>query len=73
MLGFRKGEATIGEDPHVVYYNCHFAYSLRPAKEDTLEHAPYAQGLHHFCFRVVDEAAVDRAAGELQNADREKR
>jgi catechol 2,3-dioxygenase-like lactoylglutathione lyase family enzyme len=68
VLGFRKSEATISEDPHVVYYNRHFAYSLRPAKEGTPDHDPYAPGLHHFCFRVVDEVAVDRAAGELQTA-----
>jgi len=68
VLGFRKGEATIGEDPHVIYYNRHFAYSLRPAKEGTPDHDPYAPGLHHFCFRVVDEAAVDRAVGEFRAA-----
>ena len=31
-------------------------------------HDPYAPGLHHLCFRVVDEAAVDRAARELREA-----
>ncbi len=68
VLGFRKWEAPIGEDPHVIYYNRRFVYSLRPAREGTLDHDPYAPGLHHFCFRVVDEAAVDRAAGELETA-----
>ena len=29
---------------------------------------PYAPGLHHFCFRVADEAAVDRAAEALRVA-----
>ena len=33
ILGFRKGEVPIGGDPHVVYYNRHFVYSLRPARE----------------------------------------
>ncbi len=68
VLGFRRWEVPIGGDPHVVYYNRHFAYSLRPAREGTPDHDPYAPGLHHFCFRVVDEAAVDRAAGELRTA-----
>jgi glyoxylase I family protein len=68
VLGFRKWEAPIGGDPHVIYYNRHFAYALRPSREGTPDHDPYAPGLHYFCFRVVDEAAVDRAAGELQEA-----
>jgi glyoxylase I family protein len=57
-----------GGDPHVVHYNRNFAYSLRPAREGTPDHDPYAPGMHHFCLRVVDEAAVDRAAGELRSA-----
>lgn len=66
VLGFRKGEGTIGGDTHTFYHNRHFVYALRPAREGTVDHDPYAPGLHHFCFRVVDEAAVDRAAGELR-------
>ena len=69
LLGFRKRETPIGGDPHVHYYNRHTAYSLRPARQDTPDHDPYAPGLHHLCFRVVDEAAVDRAASELAEAD----
>jgi glyoxylase I family protein len=61
VLGFRKWETPISGDPHVIYYNRRFAYSLRPARESAPDHDPYAPGLHHFCFRVVDEAAVDRA------------
>ena len=68
VLGFRKGEQPIGGDPHVVYYNRQFAYALRPAREDTPDHYPYAPGLHHFCFRVMDEEAVDRAEEELRAA-----
>ena len=41
---------------------------LRPARTRTPDHDPYAPGLHHFCFRVLDERAVDRAAAELQSA-----
>jgi glyoxylase I family protein len=68
VLGFRKRETPINGDLHVVYYNRQFAYSLRPAKEGTPDHDPYAPGLHHLCFRVVDEAAVDRAGHELRAA-----
>ncbi len=68
VLGFRKGDGTIGGDPHLFYYNRHFVYALRPARDGTPDHDPYAPGLHHLCFRVVDEAAVDRAAGELRAA-----
>jgi glyoxylase I family protein len=65
VLGFRKWEAPIGGDPHIIYYNRRFVYSLRPARSGSADHDPYAPGLHHFCFRVVDEAAVDRVAAEL--------
>jgi catechol 2,3-dioxygenase-like lactoylglutathione lyase family enzyme len=68
VLGFRKGRSPIGGDPHVHYYNRHYGYSLRPAREGAHDHDPYAPGLHHFCFKVVDETAVDRAARELGEA-----
>ncbi len=68
VLGFRKGHGTIGGDPHLFYYNRQFVYSLRPAREGASDHNPYAPGLHHLCFRVVDEAAVDRAVRELREA-----
>ena len=68
VLGYRKGESTIAGDPHVHYANRQFGFSLRPAKAGAPPHDPYAPGLHHFCFRVVDEAAVDRAADELRAA-----
>ena len=32
----------------------------------TADHDPYAPGLHHLCFRVIDERAVDRAVTELR-------
>ena len=66
VLGFRKREAAIAGDSHILYHNRHFGYVLRPARESTSGHNPYAPGLHHFCFRVVDEAAVDRAAQQLR-------
>ncbi|MDQ3864209.1 MAG: VOC family protein [Actinomycetota bacterium] len=68
VLGFRKRKGNIGGDPHIHYYNRHFGYSIRPALEHTPGHDPYAPGLHHFCFRVVDEAAVDRTAERLREA-----
>ena len=68
ILGFRKARSTIAGDPHVHYYNRQFGFSLRPARPGSPDHDPYAPGLHHFCFRVVDEAAVDRAASDLRSA-----
>jgi len=68
VLGFRKGEGIISGTVHLFYYNRQFVYSLRPTREGAPDHDPYAPGLHHLCFRVVDEAAVDRAARELREA-----
>ena len=68
ILGFRKGDGEIGGDPHIFYYGRHTVYALRPARKGTLDHDPYAPSLHHLCFRVVDEEAVDRAASELAEA-----
>jgi catechol 2,3-dioxygenase-like lactoylglutathione lyase family enzyme len=68
ILGFRKLEEPLSGEPHVHYYNRHFGFTLRPARAGTADHDPYAPGLHHFCFRVEDEAAVDRAARELRAA-----
>lgn len=65
VLGYRTVRSTVGGDPHVHFYNRQFGFSLRPARPNTPEHDPYAPGLHHFCFRVLDEAAVDRATAEL--------
>lgn len=63
-LGHVKLRAPIGGDPHVHYVNRHFSVALRPARTRTA-HDPYAPGLHHFCFRVEDAAAVDRVARAL--------
>ncbi len=68
VLGYRKLHSTIAGDPHVHFYNRQFGFSLRPARAGTPPHDPYAPGLHHFCFRVADEAAVDRAAAALRAA-----
>ena len=68
VLGYRRADGAIGGDPHVHYYNRQFGVSLRPARAGTPAHDPYAPGLHHFCFRVIDAPAVDRAAAELRAA-----
>ena len=65
VLGFRKAASVLAGEPHVHYYNRQFGFSLRPVHTGTPAHDDYAPGLHHFCFRVVDESAVDRAAAEL--------
>jgi catechol 2,3-dioxygenase-like lactoylglutathione lyase family enzyme len=66
VLAYRKLESEIGGEPHVHYYNRQFEFSLRPARVGTANHDRYAPGLHHLCFRVVDERAVDRAVAELR-------
>lgn len=68
VLGYRKAASVIAGDPHIHYFNRQFGFSLRPARDGTPDHNPYAPGLHHFCFRVVDERAVDRAATALHAA-----
>jgi len=67
VLGHVKIHAPVGGDPHIHYVNRHFGFSLRPARS-AAAHDPYAPGLHHFCFRVADEAAVDRVAQGLAAA-----
>jgi ankyrin repeat protein len=66
VLGYRKGRSAIAGEPHAHYFNRQFGFSLRPARQQTPDHDPYAPGLHHVCLRVLDERAVDRAAAELR-------
>jgi catechol 2,3-dioxygenase-like lactoylglutathione lyase family enzyme len=66
-LGHVKVRADVGGDPHVHYVNRHFGIALRRARS-SMAHDSYAAGLHHFCFRVEDEAAVDRVAQALAGA-----
>jgi catechol 2,3-dioxygenase-like lactoylglutathione lyase family enzyme len=68
VFGFRKLREPIADEPHVHYYGRQFGFTLRPARAGTPPHDPYAPGLHHLCFRVADEAAVDRAARDLRAA-----
>lgn len=67
VLGFRKNKFMIGGDPHVQYFNRHFGYVLRPAR-NRREHDPYAPGLHHFCLRVESAADVATVAKQLRQA-----
>ncbi|MEX2206746.1 MAG: VOC family protein [Myxococcota bacterium] len=66
VLGYQRVESPIGGDPHVHYYNRQFGFSLRPARPGPPAPPSYAPGLHHFCFRVIDERTVDQAASELR-------
>lgn len=68
VLGYQRVEGPLGGDPHVHYFNRQFGVSLRPARAGTPDHDSYAPGLHHFCFRVIDERTVDLAAAELRAA-----
>ena len=66
VLGFRKRAGPLaGGDLHVHYHSRVIQFTLRPARAPTRRHDPYSPGLHHFCFRVRDEAAVDAVAREL--------
>jgi len=66
-LGFRKvARPLAGGDLHVHYFNRAFQFTLRPAAAGAGAHDPYAPGLHHFCMRVADRAAVDAAFRELR-------
>ena len=61
LLGFEKNTFQNDGDRHIQYYNRHFGFVLRPAHAKSA-HDPLAPGLHHFCFRVEDDATVDRVA-----------
>lgn len=61
MLGFKKGTKPIAGEPHVHYFNRITQYTIRPARDGEAAE-PYRVGaLHHLCFRVADNAAVDEA------------
>jgi glyoxylase I family protein len=67
ILGFHKNSFLNDGDPHLQYFNRHFGFVLRPARSSAT-HDPFAVGLHHFCFRVEDHAAVDAAAKSFKEA-----
>lgn len=64
-LGFRKNTFTNEGDRHIQYYNRHFGFVLRPALNSAAKHDSLAPGLHHFCFRVENRAAVEAIASAL--------
>jgi catechol 2,3-dioxygenase-like lactoylglutathione lyase family enzyme len=63
-LGYFKGTAPIGGDPHAHYFNRVMQISIRPART-AAPHDPYAPGLHHLCLQLRDRAAVDEAHATL--------
>lgn len=67
ILGFRKNKFLNEGDSHIQYYNRHFGFVLRPAHSSS-PHNPFSPGLHHFCFRVEDDVAVDEAAKRFGEA-----
>lgn len=65
-LGFRKNKFALDGDPHIQYFNRHFGFVLRPAR-DTGRHDSYSPGLHHFCLRVDSIADVVAVADQLRS------
>lgn len=65
-LGFKKGTAAIGGEPHCHYYNRSFQVSIRPAHHRAVKHDSYAPGLHHLSLRVANRAAVDLVVRKLR-------
>lgn len=68
ILGFRKGKASDKVSPRLRYDCRLFTYWVRLAPAANDGTVPGRTSVPHLCFRVVDEAAVDRACRELQAA-----
>ncbi|NLD36194.1 MAG: VOC family protein [Desulfatiglans sp.] len=66
VLDFKKTCSNIENDPHVHYYNRHYSFTLRPARNLEQKHDPYSPGLNHFCFRVDSKNDVDEVAKGLK-------
>lgn len=66
-LGFRKSSFSLGDEPHIHYFNRLFGFVLRPARAGT-PHNPYSPGLQHFCLRVDSAAEVQQVAEQLCSA-----
>jgi glyoxylase I family protein len=64
VLGFKKNSFKLDGELHLQYYNRHFGYVLRPSRIGGSFNSR-AVGLHHFCFRVADAAAVNSIADEF--------
>jgi catechol 2,3-dioxygenase-like lactoylglutathione lyase family enzyme len=65
-LEFERGDAPIGGDPHLHYWNRALQLSIRPARRAGVRHDPYAPGLHHLCLQLRDSKAVDAACAKLR-------
>jgi glyoxylase I family protein len=65
VLAFRKNQFEIEGERHIQYFNRHFGYILRPARNKQV-HDSYAPGLHHLCLRVESAAEVSEAAQMLK-------
>ncbi len=70
VLGFRKGEGTIGGDPHLFYYNRQFVYSLRHFVLQAYEHQPsrYARVKKHDRSILVPLLLPDRDVGRQERS-----
>ena len=68
ILGFRKGKASNKVSPRLRYDCRLFTYWVRLVPSATEGAEPGRASVPHLCFRVVDEATVDRACRELQGA-----
>jgi glyoxylase I family protein len=66
-LGFRKNTFTLGNEPHVQYFNRHFGYVLRPSRTAS-RHNSYSPGLHHLCLRVDSIEDVVAVSAQLRSA-----
>ncbi len=69
LLGFVKSKGPIGGDPHIHYFNRHYGFSIRPARNRDKKFDSYSPGLHHFCFRVNSVEDVDTVAEGLSSLD----
>lgn len=58
LLGFRKGIAPIGGEPHCHYFNRSLQISIRPARKKQ-QFDSYAPGLHHICLQVESRQEID--------------
>lgn len=72
LLGFKKGDARVGDEPHCHYYNRSLQISIRPAHSEA-SHDPYAPGLHHVCLQVASKGGVDAVYRVLTNLGVEAR
>lgn len=64
-LAFRKNQFALNGEAHIQYFNRHFGFVLRPAR-DVHPHNPYAPGPHHFCLRVESIDDVVAVAEKLR-------